>query len=129
MILPAWVSKYNRIRFNDFNCWQLVCKIYREQFSIHLPSYDNDYKDADDLDNIQVLTERESKTEWAQVQKPNVGDLVLLRIKDIPCHIGVCVDPHKHLMIHVMKDVDVTIEDYSLPKWVNRKPEFFRHVR
>ena len=129
MILPPWVSEYKKISFEDYDCWQLVCKIYREQFAIVLPSYCENYNGAGDTENIKNLCESESKSKWLKVPVPEVGDVVLMRIHDIPCHIGVCVDSRKHLMIHVMRKIDVTIEDYSLPRWKNRKPGFFKYVR
>jgi hypothetical protein len=129
MILPDWVSKYTRLSFSDYDCWQLVCKIYREQFEIQLPSYKLNYKGPRDSANIQRLIEGVRTCMWKEVDTPKIGNLVLFIIGGTPCHIGVCIDPKEQLMIHTMKEINTVIERYSLSRWRNRLDGFFRYAK
>ena len=128
MIVDWDPSEYTRLSFEDYDCWQLIRKIYREKRQIELPSFKLVYNGPSDLANIKRLTCDLGRTMWQQVTSPRVNDLVLFRIYNVPCHLGICIDDRKREMIHTMKGVNVVKECFAIPSWQKRTEGIFRYV-
>jgi cell wall-associated NlpC family hydrolase len=122
-MIPAWVSQYIGVPFEKFNCWQLVCKVYREQFDINLPNLDSEYVDSLDRKNIKKLYERELYLNWRQKEKPDVGDTIVLTIKNQPWHVGIVVSKNK--MLHTELRLESIIERFVGPMWQNNIVGFY----
>lgn len=108
------------------DCWGLVWLIYKEQFGIILPSYIDDYEDTNDLEKLACLM-AEGKTTWQEVPRgqEQYGDVVLIKFKGLPIHVGVILK--RGLIMHIHEGIDATVEDYRRFTWDNRIVGFFRH--
>jgi cell wall-associated NlpC family hydrolase len=108
---------------NGIDCWGLVRLIYRERLNIELPSYIDEYGHACSDDVIKVVAAHEK--EWAKVGKERTWDLVLLRIKGMPRHIGIVIG--RKVMIHIWSGIDSCTERYDSLLWRNRILGFYRY--
>ena len=123
--IPKWVSNYIGLSFETYNCWQLVCLVYREQFGIMLPDLSGEYEGPLDKENIKALYERELPATWRKVEQPQAGDCAVCKIQGQPWHVGVVVGPG--VMLHTEKHLDCVIERYAAPIWANRIMGFYRY--
>jgi cell wall-associated NlpC family hydrolase len=118
------VSRYANIPFVEkgrgftgCDCWGIPYLIYRDFLRIELPLYLEEYQNTEDEKELGRLTEQE-KTAWIEVKEPNPYDIVLMRLKGQPMHVGVAIGNGK--FIHCMRDVGTTIERLSSPMWRDR---------
>ena len=121
---PEWISNYVGIPFEEYNCWQLICKIYNEQFGIKLSDYSNEYKTALDKENIRLIYERELKI-WQQIKNPAFGDIIVLMIQGQPWHTGIVVS--KQFMLHTERKIQSMIESYNGIIWKNKIIGYYRY--
>lgn len=135
-MIPSWVSDYIGIPFEDHgrsmsgaDCWGLNRLVWREQFDLDVPSFLNEYTDTTDSDDISSAIEREKSLEWSQVQRDEerLGDGVLIRMRGVPMHVGLVVEPG--VMLHIETGVNACIERYDGLKWSKRIVGFYRHER
>lgn len=107
------------------DCWGLVRLFYKEQLNIDLPSLLDIY--VDDANPYAALSEQLAikKEKWDTVHTPEFGDVVVLRYKGLPVHVGVYVGNGKFL--HAFGKVNSVIEKLSSPKWKNRIEGFYRY--
>lgn len=108
------------------DCWGLTRLIYKNEFGIELPSYSGRYKDSDNQNEVSDLVS-EAKSDWIEIPKgqEQVGDITILYLLGYPMHIGVVVS--RNNMIHIMKRINVVIEDYTSRRWEKRIFGFVRH--
>lgn len=133
MALPIWAGRYIGIAFKDhgrdrsgIDCWGLVRLVMAEQFGIALPSFIGEYKNTCESTAIAELVERESP-KWTAVLTDDVqpGDVVILRLRGAPCHVGIALGDDR--MLHVEAGIDSTIENYKNLRWKNRLHGFYRY--
>jgi len=108
------------------DCWGLVRLIYKEQFNIELPSYDDEYKSSHNIRETQEAINEHAK-EWIPITKELVspGDVVVLRLSGYPTHVGMVIEKNK--MLHIIDGTDAVIENYTGRLWEHRIVGFFRH--
>ena len=124
-MIPSWVSDYVGLPFSRYNCWQLVCKVYAEVYGIRLPSFDPEYKDYLDGENIKRIYEREMQHTWTRQDIPVIGDCVVMNIKNQPWHVGVIVS--RNQMLHTERGLEAVIERFTGPQWKNNIVGFYRY--
>ena len=129
---PAWAEQYIGIPFKELgrdrtglDCWGLVHLVKAEQFHTEIPSYSGDYMDSNDRKEVAQLISGEITSRWSSVVTPLLGDIVLLRILSLPCHVGIVVA--RDNMLHLDYDVGATIEPWNGPKWGKRCLGFYRY--
>lgn len=134
--IPDWVSKYIGLEFKSkgrgpdrFDCWGLVIAIYQEQFNIKLPSYVDSYTDAGnarDISNLLIVADE--RLNWISISKGSerISDLILLRMKREPMHIGLILT--KNTFIHIHSGIGSVIQRYDGLVWERRVIGFYRHV-
>ena len=64
---------------------------------------------------------------WREVtghERP--GDVVLLRVRNHPIHVGMVVEPGR--MLHIMAGCDAVIESYNGLEWRHRTLGVFRYT-
>ena len=127
MIFPDWVKNYIGLDFDKANCWQLVCRVYKEQFNIELPFLDNEYQNSQDRNNIKNLYNREIPRAWQKVHPPVCGDVIVLRIQGQPWHCGIVI-ANNH-MLHTQKGLQAVIEKFSNMIWKQRIIGFYRYIK
>ncbi len=133
MPVPIWAGRYIGLPFLDhgrdragLDCWGLVRLAVSEQFDISLPAFLGDYQTTADIAGIAALVEREAVL-WLPVRagEERLGDVVVLRLKGRPVHVGLVLGDAQ--MLHVEQGVDSAIEKYSSPRWKDRIHGFYRY--
>lgn len=124
-------AKYVGIPFVDHgrdatgcDCWGLVRLIYKNEFDIDLPDLGPLYGCTTDKDGMKRVYE-DQLVKWSKVKKPQIGDVVLLRIKGLPVHVGVMVD--KGVMLHAERGIDSVVERVENSLWRNRVEGFYHY--
>jgi len=118
-----WANKYIGIPYKDggrdingLDCWGLVRLVYKNEYGIELPSFNNEY----------IITDRERVNElfnqyregWAIEQNPKEGDVVLLRLLGEESHVGVLINDKQFL--HVNYKTPAAVENLDSIRWRNR---------
>ena len=111
--MEAW--KYLGIPYEELDCWNLVRKIYSEEFGILLPERD----------------EAVDRTEWSLISlgEERVGDLLVFRAagSGFHTHVGVVVDGSPPRMLHTEPLVNSCLGRYTSPLWKQRLKNIHRH--
>jgi cell wall-associated NlpC family hydrolase len=108
------------------DCWGLVRLIYKEQFNIQLPSYDDEYDSSYNIKETGETIAEHSK-EWEAVEKGSekTGDVIVMRLSGYPTHVGLVLE--KGRMLHIIEGTDAIVENYEGRLWQRRIVGFFRH--
>ena len=122
--IPTWVGDYVGIPFDKYNCWQLVCLIYKQRFKIKLCDYGNEYIDSLDKENIKKIYDRELKI-WHPIEMPSLGDVIVLKVMGQPWHAGLMVS--KQFMLHTERHLESVIESYNGTIWKNKIIGYYRY--
>lgn len=121
-ILPAWVRPYVGLPYRLFgrdrsglDCWGLVALASREQFGRDLPAHGVAYaRDERDLASMAAYI-RDSKEGFVRVEPPAAGDVVLLKIFRLPCHVGLMVN--QTWFLHVHEGINTVVEPIDGARW------------
>ena len=110
---------------SGLDCWGVIWLAYKECLNLPIPSYTEDYlpEDIDDYDKIRGLFSRDVPG-WQKVDLPKPGDVVLMRLRGRPIHVGLVLD--KTRMLHIEKDINLCVEYYGNTFWRNRIAAFYR---
>lgn len=128
-----WQNDYIRIPFLDkgrtekgADCWGLVRLIYQRQRGIELPDYSECYSNTKDVNAITPHIMDVKVKHWHDVATPQEFDLIILKYKGFPWHVGVVITPKK--MIHCGYGVGTAIADFPSKTWpVNKIVGFARY--
>lgn len=128
----AKLSKYIGVPYRSlgrtrdgWDCWGCVAAYYRAEFNIELPSYASAYTDAAEHAET-ALAISQGRSLWQQVETPETGDVVLLRILREPTHVGIYVG--EGFMLHVRRGANTCLERLNAPFWRTRVEGFYRYV-
>ena len=135
MTKPAsWATKYIGIPFvvkgrtqAGCDCWGLVRLVLEEQFKVKIPSYSDDYESIEDWKHLSKLIESRIP-EWVPVL-PNArcaGDVVLIRARGLPIHIGILAS--RIWMLHTDRKTSVCLERIEGITFTYRVLGYYRHV-
>ncbi len=129
---PAWCPNYIGLPFKSLgrdrsglDCWGMVYLVYREVFGRDVPPYAA-YADAYDIEEVGALIRGEIVTRWREVSPEKLGDVILLRVRGEPCHVGVVVARGKFL--HSFEGTQSCVERYDSLKWRRRTMGFYRYA-
>ena len=124
------VSRYSNIPFSEkgrdysgCDCWGIPYLIYRDMLGIELPLYSESYQNTEDEKELGRLT-GEEKADWCEVETPLPFDIVLIRLKGQPMHVGVVIGGGR--FIHCMQDTNTSIERLNSPMWRDRIVGYYR---
>lgn len=134
---PAWVSEYIGIPFlphgrakDGADCWGLVRIVLHDQFGILMPIYSDGYEDTSDRKGVQntirAVCDNGPFVELSDPSHVRAGDIIVLRLRGVPMHVGVVVCPGT--MLHVHSGTDACLEDYTTQKWCNTILGFYRAI-
>ena len=104
------------------DCWGLVRLVLAEQFYIQCPSYDYNNNDPGEL---ALCIRNRDEASWIETEKPQEGDVVLLRQLREISHVGLMVD--SKTFIHASKSCGVVAQSINDKHWKNRVGSFYRH--
>lgn len=123
----ANLAKYIGLPYEKYDCWQLICHFYKNEFNIVLPTFEGEYASGYDRKNVRRIYTREmARRIWPQVDDPVPPDLVVLRINGKDWHAGIMVGS-KH-MLHVQRGCNSVIEKFTSIFWKNRVYGFYRYA-
>ncbi len=133
MSIPIWVGHYIGLPFkghgrdrSGIDCWGLVRLVMGEQFGVSLPSYATHYDSTTREDQLAPLIEEESKW-WIPVEdgKEQLGDVVVLRMRGQPIHVGLVVEVGR--MLHAEVGIGSVLDSYKSARWHLRVTGFYRY--
>lgn len=135
MAVPFWAGRYIGLPFklhgrdrSGLDCWGLVRLVMAEQFGKALPSYSSKYERETQEVVLGDLITQEAELFWQPVPSGQeaVGDVIVLRMRGRPMHVGIVIgDRH---MLHIERGIDSCIEKYNGIRWMHRIFGFYRHV-
>ncbi len=133
MPIPYWAGHYIGLPFVEhgrsiygLDCWGLVRLILFEQFDTVLPSYTSNYTNTYSQKEIGKLVRNES-SKWHSIKlgEEKCGDVIVLRMRGEPMHVG-CIIGDKR-MLHIERHINSSIESYDSWRWKDRISGIFRH--
>ena len=68
-------------------------------------------------------TERANWERRSQYEVPKPFDIVLLRTKGVPSHVGIVIDSRR--MLHITEGINSCVEDFTGPMWKDRVLGFY----
>lgn len=133
-MLPEWCGDYIGLKYKDmgrgndgYDCWGLVREIWGKEYGLEVPSYRPDYESAEKNKSVEKAIRQGIEQEWYEVDDPVPGDGLVLRVRAVPIHIGLIIEPPK--FIHIFKGTRSVIADFTSMRWNQRIVGFYRHER
>lgn len=115
--------------WSGWSCWGCVRAYYRHVLGVELPEHDTGYETAgetvEDREAIRALVEG-ARPAWRRVERPQAGDLLLMRVAGRPIHVGVVVNRAQFL--HAEKRIGTVIERLASPIWSRRIEGAYRYA-
>lgn len=111
------------------DCWGLVRLFHERELGLVLPSYADRYADSEDRAEVGAVIAGE-RGPWVEVPRGSErpGDVILLKVLGVPCHVGVVVE--RGVMLHQFRGVNSALGWYEGLRggtWVRRVDGIFRH--
>jgi cell wall-associated NlpC family hydrolase len=113
------LSHYIGRNYEQVNCWDLVREFYLKEFGIELRQYYGKDLTSTEQQSL-ILSNRGSFT---KVADPQFGDLMLLKLYGIECHIGIFIGEGKFL--HSIKTTGSVLD--SLDRYKHLISGYYRH--
>lgn len=107
------------------DCWGLVRLVYKEERGIDLPAYDGvDWSRSAEV--WEAIAKTEADGEWLPIVKEDrlPFDVVVLRIKGTPWHIGVLLN--RDQFMHADPVRGICVERVESLHWRNRVEQVLR---
>ncbi|MBU6475066.1 MAG: C40 family peptidase [Alphaproteobacteria bacterium] len=133
MPVPIWAGRYIGLPFkghgrdrSGLDCWGLARLVMAEQFGLALPSHAEAYQRTTQTELIAELIAREAQ-KWKIVPsgQEQCGDVIVLRVRGRPMHVGLVLGDRQ--MLHIERGIDSVIERYNGPHWAERIAGFYRY--
>jgi sulfur carrier protein ThiS len=109
---------------SGIDCWGLVRLFYKQEYSIELPSYTEEYAGAYDTRILGMMDLY--KNNWAQVAQPEVGSVIVFNILGEPFHVGIYIGDDK--FIHARDGMDSVVESVNSPRWAKRIEGYYKYA-
>ncbi len=114
------LRKYIGRDYREFNCLDVVKEFYMDQYGITVKDYyEGDTPSSKEVESLIVS----NKGDFIQVSDPMFGDIVVIKLHGIECHIGVCVGRGR--FIHSTKKVGSNLD--QLQRYSNLISGYYRH--
>lgn len=99
------------IPYEDMDCMQIVNQFYSQELGKELVTYYKEIPDTKEEANSKILDAQKDFEEVKGTRKK--GDLLLISLFGVECHIAVCID--SQTMLHTTKNTGSVIDRIS--KW------------
>lgn len=115
------LSKYVGRAYESYNCLDLVKEFYRDFFELEVKNYfEGKVPDRREISSLIVT----NKGDFEEVKdKPQFGDIVVIKLYGIECHLGVVI--HGKKFLHSAKGLGSHID--RLNRYENIIAGFYRH--
>lgn len=107
----------------ETHCWGLVRLAFAARFGITLADYGPAMGHA--ADAASIAAHREGWP-WRRVDRPQDGDVVVIRNGTVDDHVGVMVG--SRMMLHVQRGKTAETIEIDAPQWRQRISGFYRHA-
>lgn len=89
----------------EYDCWGLAMEVHWRWHGVHLP----DQASSVNLKaNADIVSRCLDSGDWAALQKPVPGSVIIMSVRSVGAHIGFVISPTK--FIHAVEDQSVMIE-------------------
>jgi len=105
------------------DCYGLVRLVLRERFGKEMPEYGECISHGAD-ESYRLISDDMPLVDAFRPDVPQAGDVVVLKMRGQPSHIGVYLGGGK--MLHTLAEHDSAIESVDGPKWVKRIEGYYR---
>lgn len=112
-------SKLIGTPYKDKDCWHIAKDFYKIEFGIDLKQY---YEETPDNRDLQANMIYSNKGEFDKVDSPTYGDIILIKMYGVECHIAIYLDRGK--ILHTSKKTGCIID--SLSKWEKMVSGYYR---
>lgn len=116
-----YLPKLIGIPYEDLDCWGLVKLYYDKMLGVNL-SLDMQYTIGDKPESISRLIEIQ-KCNFREVDTPEKGDIIVLRLLGFAGHVGIFVGDG--MLLHTNHGIGSVIEKVS--KWKNRIEGYYHY--
>lgn len=114
------LSKYVGKNYSVYNCFDLVKEFYKDELGLELQNYFEGQ--VPERKEIEFLL-KTNLGRFQKVEKPQFGDLVVIRLFGYASHIGVCIGDGKFL--HSARNTGSCMD--TLSRYSKMTEGFFRH--
>lgn len=109
--------------YDGCDCYGLVRLVLKEQFGKDMPEYGDCISHGSD-ESHRLISDHLPLVDAFRPDVPRAGDVVVLKIRGLPSHVGVYLGGGK--MLHTLAEHDSAIESVDSPKWVKRIEGYYR---
>ena len=128
-MIAQWADEYVGIPYlargrtrSGCDCWGLVRLVLEERFGVVVPRFD-DYDEAG-IGSRDIVDERFPLVDAVEIVNPESGDIVLMRLRGQPCHVGIVVGGG--YMLHTLRAHEAALDRYTGPRWAHNVEGFYR---
>lgn len=113
--------KYIGRSYESYNCFELVKEFYKDQFGLDLSNYweGGDVPSRDQVESLIVS----NKGDFVRVDTPEFGDIVVIKLYGLECHVGVVVS--KTHFLHSARNIGSLMD--RLERYSKMNGGYFRH--
>lgn len=127
-----WSDKFRDIPFKDkgrdyngCDCWGFLRLVFKDHFGIELLDHNDDYENIKDRHSI-VAVVNEELPDWIEVDRPECGNVVLVRCRGLPVHVGVMIN--RKQMLHIMEGIESTVERLDSVIWKDKVKRYYSYA-
>ena len=106
--------------YDCFDCYDLVKLFYLKIYDVSLLEYH--YDDPLDKGGMTFLIASQ-KSKFIKVSKPDFGDIMLLNVQGLPCHLGIYLWDGRFMHTTLKNGCIIDMED----QWKNKIEGFYRY--
>lgn len=110
---------------DGLDCWGVVWLAHKEYYGNQLYSGTEEYE-PHDIKNYEKLGSLVNKylPGWSKVDKSQPGDVLLMRLRGRPIHVGLIIS--EGVMLHIEHGIELCVEKYGNTVWKNRIVGIYR---
>lgn len=114
-------KKYIGRNYDHYNCFDLVKEFYKDHFGLDLSSYWEGVQvpNRDEVESLIIS----NKGDFVRVNDPQFGDIVVLKLYGIECHVGVVLN--KSHFLHSARGIGSLMD--RLERYSNMIGGYYRH--
>lgn len=117
-----WTERYIGLPYEQSDCYELVCRVYRDQFGVELLSPRRG-KFAP-YTKIPEALEVFPDTMWQAVDSPREFDVIMFHDPAHNAHVGVYINERDFL--HTRCETGCILDRLDDPYWRNRERRYYR---
>lgn len=113
--------------FDGADCWGLCMLVSQHSFGVELPDEPGRALKSGEIDFViaaRTITRR--LVEFRPVDSPREGDLVLLKPRQLPIHIGIVIKERPIMILHTSRGIGPACEKLYGRMWRDRIEGLYR---